>query len=160
MLARGEERWATEKTPNHQDVEDGPHSIPLKGGPTGFQNGSTILPQRECCPLQDVTGCAGGGGFFSVHPYREAESEAPGREPGKGRLLLGMPHTPAPPPPCITICWAVFLFIKPTLSFKLRLLLPWGSQQEHSLYRKAQISPGEYKVRGQHFPVFPRMEGA
>lgn len=37
-------------------------------------------------------------GFFSVHPSREAESEAPGREPGRGRLLPRMPHTPAPRP--------------------------------------------------------------
>lgn len=114
-LVREEERWAKEKTPNHQGVEDSSHSVPLKGGPTGFQSGSTILPQRECCPLKMWLDVPVVVGVLFCHPSREAESEAPG-ESQAGRLpSRDSAHTPAPHPR-ITICWAVFLFIKATLS--------------------------------------------
>lgn len=147
-----------------------PIPFPLKGVPRDFRTGPPSFPKGNAAhsemwlevPMESLSGNNPRGcvwGFFSVHPSRVAESEAPGREPGRGRLLPGTPHT-HPLPPRITICWAVFLFIKRTLSFKLRLLLPWGSQREHSLYRKAQISPREHKVCGQHFPVSNRMEGA
>ena len=49
-------------------------------------------------------------GFFSVHPSREAESEAPGREPGRERLLPRMPHTPAPRPLHHHLLGCVFIY--------------------------------------------------
>lgn len=41
------ERWVKKKILSQLDMEDGPHSTGLLGGPTGLQNRSAELPARD-----------------------------------------------------------------------------------------------------------------